>query len=258
VNQRETDRFLSFSQRGRSHQDYPRDVTVLSQPAVAAALAASRLAVLPPDVLATLLEDAVLVHVAVGAVHQRQDDPNGSGVGLMVSGLLRAFLTTSDGRQLTTRYARSGSLLAIPALYMKANPGINQQALTPSTIVAVSAKHLRAVADRDVRVASIFAEEIAFRMSQVVQELGANTFGTLRQRLIRHLLDLAVGPGAPSSPLIARGTQTALADAVGSVREVVVRALREMREEGLIRTGRDEIELLDPDRLAAEAFALLE
>jgi CRP/FNR family transcriptional regulator len=45
---------------------------------------------------------------------------------------------------------------------------------------------------------------------------------------------------------------------VGSVREVVVRALREMREEGLIRTGRDEIELLDPDRLAAEAFALLE
>ena len=31
-------------------------------------------------------------------------------------------------------------------------------------------------------------------------------------------------------------------------------ALQAMREEGLIRTGRDEVELLDPDRLALEAF----
>lgn len=202
-----------------------------------------------------LLTGAILMHVAVGAVHSRQDDPHRSnGVGLMVSGLLRAFLTTADGRQLTTRYARSGSLLAIPALYLKANPGINQQALTPSRILATPADHLRAVAERDARVANLFAEENAFRMAQVVHELAANTFGTIRQRLIRHMLDLAAGPGGSSSPLVARGTQGALADAVGSVREVVVRALREMREEGLIRTGRDEIELLDPDRLAAEAF----
>jgi len=38
------------------------------------------------------------------------------------------------------------------------------------------------------------------------------------------------------------------------VREVVVRLLRELREEGMIRTGRDEIELLQPDRLHAETF----
>lgn len=228
---------------------------ILAQPAVAAAIAASRLAALPPDVVRELLDGSMLMHVAVGAVHQREDDPHlSNGIGLMVSGLLRAFLTTTDGRQLTTRYARAGSLLAVPALYLKANPGINQQALTPCTILAARAAQLRAVAERDARVANLFAEENAFRMAQVVHELAANTFGTIRQRLIRHLLDLAAGPGGRSSPLIARGTQGALADAVGSVREVVVRALREMREEGLIRTGRDEVELLDPDRLAVEAF----
>jgi hypothetical protein len=35
---------------------------------------------------------------------------------------------------------------------------------------------------------------------------------------------------------------------------VVVRLLRELREEGLVRTGRDEIELLEPDRLLTETF----
>ena len=209
---------------------------------------------LPTDVVSTLLEGSMLVHAAVGAVHARQDDPIDIGIGLLVSGLLRAYLTTADGRQLTTRYARTGSLLAIPALYLSANPGLNQQALTPCVVLAMSRRHLRAVADRDVRVASIFAEENAYRMAQVVAELASNTFGTIRQRLIRHLLDLAAGPHGQSTPLIARGTQAALADAIGTVREVVVRALREMREEGLLRTGRDEVELLMPERLAAEAF----
>ena len=54
--------------------------------------------------------------------------------------------------------------------------------------------------------------------------------------------------------LIARVSQQALADAVGSVREVVVRVLRDLRSEGVIRTSRDGIEILLPDRLIAELF----
>jgi hypothetical protein len=40
-----------------------------------------------------------------------------------------------------------------------------------------------------------------------------------------------------------------LADHVGTVREVVARILRELREEDLISTSRDKITLLDPTRL---------
>jgi CRP/FNR family transcriptional regulator, cyclic AMP receptor protein len=46
-----------------------------------------------------------------------------------------------------------------------------------------------------------------------------------------------------------------LADAVGSVREVVVRALRELRQAGLLETRRDGITLLDPERLMRKADA---
>jgi CRP/FNR family transcriptional regulator len=80
------------------------------------------------------------------------------------------------------------------------------------------------------------------------------SFGSMRQRVVRHLLDLAASDQRGEMPMVARLSQQALADAVGCLREVVVRLLRELREEGLIRTGRDEIELLEPDRLHAETL----
>ena len=44
-------------------------------------------------------------------------------------------------------------------------------------------------------------------------------------------------------------TQQSLADATGSVREVVARALRELRREGAIATADDGLTILDPDAL---------
>ncbi len=48
-------------------------------------------------------------------------------------------------------------------------------------------------------------------------------------------------------------TQRALADAVGSTRETVARALSALREAGAIATQRHRIVLNDPEALAAEA-----
>jgi CRP/FNR family transcriptional regulator len=76
----------------------------------------------------------------------------------------------------------------------------------------------------------------------------------------RHLLDLAsarVGEAPTSShragqKLIVQVSQQDLANAVGTVREVVVRVLRELRQDGLVRTERDRIVLLEPARLIQE------
>jgi CRP/FNR family transcriptional regulator len=76
----------------------------------------------------------------------------------------------------------------------------------------------------------------------------------------RHLLDLAsarVGeapaPGhRAGQTLIVQVSQQDLANAVGTVREVVVRVLRELRQDGLVRTERDRIVLLEPVGLIQE------
>jgi CRP/FNR family transcriptional regulator len=74
--------------------------------------------------------------------------------------------------------------------------------------------------------------------------LAGTVFGSVRQRVARHLLDLAATQQRDQA-LVARVSQQELADAVGSVREVVTRVLRGMREDGLVRTGPDGIHLLD-------------
>jgi len=87
-----------------------------------------------------------------------------------------------------------------------------------------------------------------------VTEIPGSAFSTVRQRVARHLLDLA-SEHQPAGRLVARVSQQALADATGSVREVVVRVLRDLRTEDVIRTSRTEIEILRPERLIADLFA---
>jgi CRP-like cAMP-binding protein len=69
----------------------------------------------------------------------------------------------------------------------------------------------------------------------------------------RHLLDLAAAQ-AGRRPLIAKVTQQELADAVGTVREVVARTLRELRRDGVVNTGRAGVAISSPERLLAEAY----
>jgi hypothetical protein len=79
-----------------------------------------------------------------------------------------------------------------------------------------------------------------------VTEIPANMFIRVRQRVVRHLLELAtdqqLGPD-----LVARVSQQEPADAVGTARDVVVRILRDLRAAGLVSTGRDRITFLAGD-----------
>jgi CRP/FNR family transcriptional regulator len=56
-----------------------------------------------------------------------------------------------------------------------------------------------------------------------------------------------------SDVLVAHVSQQELADAAGSVREVVARALRDLRVAGIVATAADSVVILDPARLYAES-----
>ncbi|MDH4335372.1 MAG: helix-turn-helix domain-containing protein, partial [Chloroflexota bacterium] len=73
---------------------------------------------------------------------------------------------------------------------------------------------------------------------------------TMRERVGGHLLDLAEVD--PITGVITAGvTQQQLADSVGSVREVVARVLRELRDEGIVTTSHGAITILNLSALAA-------
>ena len=169
---------------------------------------------------------------------------------LVVSGIVRGFVTAPDGRTMTVRYCRPGALLGVMSLFI---PGFamrgSVQALVDAELLALSPGVARRAAEQDVRVTLAFLREQSERAFSFLYEVPGSAFATVRQRLARHLLDLAA-EGA--SELVVSVSQQQLAEAVGTVREVIVRVLRELRAAGVVRTERNRIVILDPARLIAE------
>jgi CRP/FNR family transcriptional regulator len=168
------------------------------------------------------------------------------------SGLLRVFLTSADGRQVTVRYVRRGDVAGL--VLVLGGPGsMSIQAMTTSSVVALQVDTLRSLMASDPGVARACAEELTRQLSRALDDIADQAFHSVRQRVAHHLLDLSSADA--SGRLVVHASQQELADAVGSVREVVTRTLDRLRREGEISTGRDEIVLLDPVRLTEEATA---
>lgn len=205
---------------------------------------------LPKPALEKLLTDAFQIEVpAGGTIYSEGGEPRAV---LVVAGLVRVFMTSPEGRQVTVRYARRGDVLGVAA-FVGGPPPVNVQAITACTLLSLNVVTLANLAKEDARIAWAFAEEVTRRLFDVLDELSGNVFGSVRQRVIRHLLDLSERP-SPSDPLVARVSQQGLADAVGSVREVVARVLGELRRLHLIEAGPRGITLLDPQALFAQTL----
>src|SRR5215475_3927855 len=217
---------------------------------VEAALARSFLAELPAELVGELREHGERVDYPAGTtVYRAGDDPQAA---LVVRGLIRVYLSSPEGRQVTVRYARPGDVLGIAVLVGgPASTGV--QIVEASSVFRISARVLNAAARRDPRVSWAIAEELNRRLYEVLEQTAVNAFGSVRQRVAAHLLDLASDRQHPRGRLVARVSQRELAEAAGSVREVVARALRDLRVAGIVATTADSVVILDPARLYAES-----
>ncbi len=209
------------------------------------------LARLPPGAAEALLGEAVRLDLPPGAVIYRDDEA--PRVIVVVAGVIRLFMGDPDGRQVTVLYAHPGDVLGL-ALTLGGPAPVSIQAVSGASVLALRVDTLRAMVAADPVVARTCAEELSRELFRAFDEVAANAFRTVHQRVARHLLDLAT-PDA--GRLAAQVSQQEVADAVGSVREVVARALHELREMGVIQTFRDKIIVLDPLRLSQEASGRL-
>jgi CRP/FNR family cyclic AMP-dependent transcriptional regulator len=129
----------------------PVDLTLLSDDE-RSAIEASHLRSLPADVIATLSADATRLRVPAGSLLHRHGTTS-PHFEIVVSGLVRAYVTAPDGRTMTVRYCRPGALIGVVSLF--ASPfslPATIQAVTDADLLALRASVGRA-SERDVRVA---------------------------------------------------------------------------------------------------------
>jgi CRP/FNR family transcriptional regulator, cyclic AMP receptor protein len=212
------------------------------------AIAASSLGSLPEEVIDNLTTGATRLRIPARSTihHEGEDSPH---LELVLAGLIRVQVAATDGRMMTVRYARPGALLGVATLYTPVARPFGIQALSDSELLRFRPAMVRERADNDPQVARALLIETSQRVMSFVAEFSGHAFANVPQRIARHLLDLASEHQRPDV-LLAPISQQELADAVGTVREVVVRVLRELRVEGVVDTGRDGIVIRDPERLA--------
>lgn len=222
-----------------------------TDPLLAAAVEQSLLARLPSDLAAQVLDGGYRIDLPAGAQPSTGGDE--TRVSLVLDGLIRVFLVSEAGRQVTVRYARSGETLGLVHLFGR-RTAVRGQAITPASLWAIAPDRLRALAGGHAELATAIAKECAARASDAIEELALLTFGSVRQRIARHLLDLAAEQQR-GGELVAAVTQQQLADAAGTVREVVARVLKQLHQDGVTAGSDGGIVILDAARLDGEATA---
>ncbi|MFI5610309.1 Crp/Fnr family transcriptional regulator [Amycolatopsis sp. NPDC051903] len=204
---------------------------------------ASPLAPLPVSVRDSLLGSSVVVHIPAGqSIGEAYAGPT---FALVHSGHTRVQLVTADGRTATIRYAGEGQLLGLPSAIAGTTPW-TAYAVTDCELTMMSGALLRELAAADAGVAWHLAGQMAQISYEVIDVLGGNIFEPVLQRVCRHLLELAERTDAG---LVVVTDQHELAQSIGSVREVIARALRTLREQGLVERTSAGLRLLDPARL---------
>jgi CRP/FNR family transcriptional regulator len=201
----------------------------------------------PPAQLETLLNQAHHLHLPAGTIVFDENQPC-QGFPLVLSGNIRVIKSAANGRELQLYRVACGESCI----------------LTSSCLLGHSPYHARGIVDENVEMVvlsaaafrTLLAEYPAFRdyifslfserLTDLLQLVTAVAFQKLDQRLATLLV-------AKQNPV--HITHQALADELGSVREIVTRLLKSFAEQGWVKLGREQIEIIDPEAL--KKFSLL-
>jgi CRP/FNR family transcriptional regulator len=168
------------------------------------------------------------------------------GLYLVHSGRIRIFKTSPEGREQVLLIAKRGeSFNDVPVFDGGPNPA-SASALEPSVVYLIpKGVLLSLVADCPPALAilKVFSSRLR-HLTSVVEDL---SFRSVVNRMARLLLELAVVKGGTAP--VPRLTQDEMAARVGSVRDVIGRALKALEAAGAIRMEGHRIYVIDPEKL---------
>ncbi len=202
----------------------------------------------PHATLERIARDGILRKAPAGTVMFSEHSPC-SGFPLVLAGTIRVLQRYPNGRELQLYRVKPGEscLLSGSCLLGQTNYDAAGIAETDVEILILPPAAFQALIANDEtfrrHVFALFSE----RLSALMQIVEAIAVQKLDQRLAALLVNRDVGAGE------IHATHQALADELGSVREIVSRLLRSFEDRGWVDLGRERIRILDRTALAGLA-----
>lgn len=203
---------------------------------------------LPENVRQQLAALAVEKRFDAGETLFHEGDPC-EGLFLIGEGTVKISKSSASGREIMLAMESAPSSVAEVPLFDEGVYPATVKATTPVTAFLLRKEDFRRFCLQHPEVALRVFAVLGKRLRQLVSLIEAITFGSVRQRLARILLESYERGEIEGAPL----THEELAMRLGTVREVVSRNLARFQAEGMVRVDRRRIEITDPEALRAEA-----
>ena len=165
----------------------------------------------------------------------------------VISGLLKLFATSAEGREFIVRLAYGGDSFNDDAVFDKGSSILNAMTISPVVLYGLHQQDLEEILHSRPQVNLNIAETFAARQRYLVKLTTELVFKNVTSRLARLLLEREKLGQADTTML--RVTQQEMASMIGTVREMVSRSLRELETMGVISLKRNQIIITDRDRL---------
>lgn len=170
-----------------------------------------------------------------------------TGLLLLQSGQLRVYSLSPEGREITLYRLLPGELclFSAPCVLHSIQFDVTIVAEQEAQLWLIPAEVYQKLMEQSAAVANVTNEIMGRRFSEVMWLLEQILWQSMDRRLAALLLEERALNGAATLKI----THEALANHLGTAREVVTRMLRYFQSEGLVRLSRGSVELLDAEAL---------
>ena len=175
------------------------------------------------------------------------------GMYFVCEGAIRIYMISPHGREATIYHRYSGETGVVVPLYENKPENIIPvfQAEEESTLAYLSKQDVHKAMQEIPGMQDMYMDVTAECVQEVVNVFFSFAFLPLQSRVARILLERLKIAG--DGKRVVSATHEMLASATGTSREVATRTLGKMQEEGILRTGRGQVEILDMEKLEALA-----
>ena len=172
-----------------------------------------------------------------------------TGLLIVESGQLRAFILSPDGQEITIYRLLEGDicLLSASCILRSIRFDVNIEAETDTRLWVVPAELYHRLMEESTPLANFTNELMASRFSEVMWLMEQILWHSMDRRLAGYLLERSSLDGTDTLAI----THDQIARDLGTAREVVTRMLRYFKNEGFVRLSRGSVSLTDPAGLKA-------
>lgn len=169
-----------------------------------------------------------------------------AGLHVVESGWLKAAKVSADGREQVLQTFSAGDAFNMISIFTDAPNQATVTALEPSQVWIVRREVLLRLFDQHPGLARHVIADLAGRVMHLVRMVEDLSLRSVEARLARLILDQAEGEAVRRRPW---DTQAEIASRLGTVPDVVNRALRKLAEQGMILVERRQIRILNREGL---------